>query len=480
MTQKGLHIMLKIFHKIFPLFDHLYIYQILEYNTYDFLKWFLKNPFKRNLQKKHKLEWTQKAKLLAVSSIMLWVLDSLITSFVLSGNFWWSLILLPIKCLYFPLFLIIAQFIFTPFEGYQKQKILMTAEEKLSTLKKLKIIAITGSFGKTSTKDILYTLLWKKYYVVKTPKSFNTPLSIAQTVLEDIKDNTQIFIAEAGAYKRGEIAKLAKLLKPNIGIITAVGPQHLERFGSLKNIAEAKFELAQNLSKDGVIILNGESDMLRSLASHIGSGNVKFYGNGSQYFASDIKITTAGTSFLLHTPRATTKITIPSIGETHVKNFVAAATAALALGLSLEEIQKRAELLLPTPHRLEIKKQRDITIIDNTYNTNPDSSKTSLKLLNDLPGSQKILITPGLIELGRESSKENQNFTKEASKIADQIIIVGEYAKKDLLTGLSANKFPKEKTFTAETFTEAMNILGKISKPDTVILLENDLPDQYP
>ena len=394
------------------------------------------------MQKKHKLEWTTKAKLLLILSL---------PGFI------------PLISLFSPIFLIISQILIRPLEYYQKEKILKAAKEKLAKLSNLKIVAITGSFGKTSTKDILYTLLWKKYYVVKTPRSFNTPLGIAQTILEDIKDNTQIFICEMGAYKKGEIAKICKFIKPDIGMITAIAPQHLERFGSIENIAKAKFELVENLHKDGVAILNGESNLLKDLASHSSShgpeqnrtgGNVIFYGNDK---ASE----------------ELAKISIPLKGENHIKNFVAAATVALQLGLTLNEIRKRAKLLLPTPHRLEIRKQNELTIIDNTFNTNPQSSRASLKLLQELPGSQKILITPGLVELGKESAKQNQEFAKESAKVADQIIIVGEYAKKDLLKGAG------EKAMTVATTAEAMNLLGKIAKPDAVILLENDLPDQY-
>lgn len=464
--------MSKILSKIFPIFDHLYIYQILEYKSLDFIKWFFKNPFKRNLQKKHNLEWTKKARLLALVSIALWLLDALITSFVVFGSYWWTLMLAPVKALYFPLFLIVAQLILLPFENYQKEKIIEAAKEKLKQLKNLKIVAITGSYGKTSTKDILFTLLWKKYYAVKTQRSFNTPLSIAQTILEDLKDNTDVFIAEAGAYKRGEIETIARLLNPDIGIITAVAPQHLERFGSIENIAKAKFELAENLKTDGRTILNNESEWLRKMGT---GDNVIFFGTDSKYYASEIKTGNEGTSFIFHTPKTSGKITIPVIGENHVKNFVAAATAALELGLTFSQIQDRAKLILPTPHRLEIRKQGNMTIIDNTYNTNPDSSRTSLKLLKELNGMQKILITPGLIELGKESSKENREFAKEAGKIADLIIIVGEYAKKDLLAGIEN----KEKVISVPSTQEAMRLLGTIAKPDAVVLLENDLPDQY-
>lgn len=451
--------MLKTLSKFFPLIDHLYIYQILEYNSWEFLKWFLRNPFKRDLQKKHNLVWTSKAKLLFVLSIL--------------GLF-------PLISVFSPIFLIISQVLIWPLEYYQKQTILKKLAEKLKKLPNLKVVAITGSFGKTSTKDILYTLLWKKFYVVKTPKSFNTSLGIAQTILEDIKNNTQIFICEIGAYKKGEIKKITELINPDIGIITAIAPQHLEKFGSLENIAKAKFELAENVAKDGIVILNGEYQILEDLCVHLRGVRTNFYGwEIDPYYATDIKTAIEGTSFIIHTPKGKAEINIPLIGEHHVQNFLAAAQAALELGLTLSEIKERTTLLLPTPHRLEVKKQGSMTIIDNTYNTNPKAARASLKLLQQMPASQKIIITPGLIELGNQSSKENQSFAQDAAKVVDDFIVVGETFKKDLLLGLRNSSITAGHIYTVGSIQEAINLLPKIAKPDAVVLLENDLPDQY-
>lgn len=472
--------MLKTLSKIFPWFDYLYIYQILEYKSWEFLKWFIKNPLKRNLQVKHKLRWTQKTKLLAGLSIILLILDSLITSFALTGNLWWSLILLPLKSLYFPLFIIISQLILLPFEYYQKQKILALAKQKLSHLKNLKIVAITGSFGKTSTKDILYTLLFKKYYVVKTPKSFNTPLGIAQTILEDTKDNTEIFVCEMGAYKIGEIAKISEFIKPKIGIITAVAAQHLQKFGSIENIAKAKFELVENLPKEGIAILNGESDWLKTLASHLTSGNVVFYGDNREYFASDIKVEVDVTYFTMQTPKGKTDIHIPLVGKHHVQNFLAATAAALHLGLTLSEIKERAKLLLPTPHRMEIKKIGNIILIDNSFNTNPKSAESSLNLLSTFEKNRKIIVTPGFVELGKEAPIENQRFGAAIAKIADEVIIVGENAKEDLLKGIKTVWPDEQTTHFVKSTQEGITLAQQLAnEKETVVLLENDLPDQY-
>lgn len=477
MTRKGLHTMSKILFKLFPLFDHLYIYQILEYDSGEYIRWFLKNFAKRDLQKKHKLEWTNKALALFFASNALIIFASI----YITANIYPHLLLLYliflILLIFSPIFLILSNFLYKPLEFYLKKKILTQAKEKLSKLPNLKIVAITGSFGKTSTKDILYTLLFKKYYVVKTPKSFNTPLGIAQTVTEMVKDNSDIFICEMGAYKRGEIKKICDFIKPSIGIITAIAPQHLEKFGSLENIAKAKFELPTSLDKNGIAILNSTYEQIKNNATTV-NAKIIFYGSEDDpFYVTDINTGIEGTTFILHTPKGETNIKIPLVGEHHAQNFLAATAAAMQLGLTLSEIKERAELLLPTPHRLEIRRQGSITIIDNTYNTNPKASRSSLKLLSEYPATQRIIITPGLVELGKESSRENQELAKDANKVVDEFIIVGQHAKTDLLKGLS--DFPKTKIHLVSSTWDEITLLSQIAKPNAVVLLENDLPDQY-
>lgn len=475
--------MLKTLYKYFPLFDHLYIYQLYEYNFRDFLKWFLKHPLKRNLQKKHKLNLTGKVYgLIFLSIFWNFIFAVLIYDFLFKGFF---VFLIPLAWVILfhltPLPIFLSGIILYPADYYLKRKIIKQTKIKLDKLKNLKVIAITGSFGKTSTKDILYTLLWKKFRVVKTPKSFNTPLGVAQTILEDVKDNTDILIAEIGAYKKGEIAKIAKLVKPDIGIITAIGPQHLGRFGSIENIAKAKFELLENLSKNGIAILNGENQTLQSLASNLRGCSVKFYGQKENpYRVSNIKTGIQGTSFILITPKGQTGIQIPLIGEHHAQNFLAAATCCLQLGLTLKEIKERAKLLIPTPHRMEIKKLGNITLIDNAYNTNPKSAKASLELLSQFKDYKKIVITPGFVELGKLADIENREFGKNIGKLADEVIIVGNNAREALLKGLKDAKLPKELIHFTKSTAEALVLVQQLSdnKP-LVALLENDLPDQY-
>ncbi|MDO8429155.1 MAG: UDP-N-acetylmuramoyl-tripeptide--D-alanyl-D-alanine ligase [Candidatus Daviesbacteria bacterium] len=500
--------MLKILPKIFPLFDHLYILQSLEYDLIGFLKWWIKNPLARNLQRKHRLELTTKAKLLLFLSTLRLIGDVVVLSWLLTDSLLLTPITIIVLAFFSPIYLGLAQIILLPFDWYQKNKIIRAAEVKISTFKNLKKVAIVGSFAKTSTKEMLYTLLWKKYRVVKTPKSYNTQLSVARSVLSDLKDNTEIFLIEMDAYKEGEIDKLAKMVKPQLAVITSIAPQHLERFGSMEKLAKTQFEIAPNLPEDGTLFLNSEDEWSTKLAQSSkhkapastsrrrGEQSVITYGfnQDDNFCATDIKQSLEGLQFnlqlqflnvvknqdLILAPNSKLPITLPLFGEHHIINFLAAASIAHTLGLTLEEIQQRALKILPTPHRLEIKKQGQLTIIDNSYNTNPVSSRAALKLLRDYPGKQKILITPGLVELGGEQHQvENIKFAKSASQVADYIIIVGNNAREHLLKGLSEANYPKDKIHLAKTLNDGLSFLNTIAKPDAVVLLENDLPDQY-
>jgi UDP-N-acetylmuramoyl-tripeptide--D-alanyl-D-alanine ligase len=468
--------MSKTLSNFFPLIDYLYLLQTMEYDFKHFLIWFAKNPFERSLQKKHTLAWTFKAKLLFFVSIFYLI----VFSYLLALVFDHLILIIPFLIIFSqvsPLFLGLAQVTIFPMEYFQKRRILTAAKRKRNTLKSLKVVAITGSFGKTSTKDILYTLLWKKYRVVKTPKSFNTPLGISQTLLEDIKDTTEVLIAEVGAYKMGEIAKISKLVCQDIAILTAVAPQHLERFGSIDNIAKAKFELVEGINEKGTAILNKQYDRIVNLAPNT-KAKVLFYGtDDSPYSVSNISTDLSGTSFTLKTPESSTKIHIPLIGSHHAYNFLAASVAALEIGMTLSEIKERGKKLLSTPHRMEVTKTPSYTLIDNSFNSNLDSAKSSFALLKDLNSLQKIIITPGLIELGDQTASGNKQFISEAAKVADEIILVGELNKKYLLSGL--DDFPTKHIHQVDSTNAALSLVNQISQKGAAVLIENDLPDQY-
>lgn len=474
--------MKKITNIFLPIFDHLYIFQLFEYDSKDFFLWFLKFPWKRSLQKKHKLVWTQKAVLLFSLTILLMVYLAIFASYFMFDEFlyWVFIVIFFYLGLFSPMFLIFSQLLLLPLDYYQKKQIIKKAKAKIKLLNNLTVVAIVGSFAKTTTKNMLYTLLWKDFRVIKTPKSYNTQVSVARTILSDLKQNTEVFICEMDAYHKGEIKNLAHLVKPDLGIITAVGKQHLSRFGSMETLAHTQFELAETLKTGSKLFLNDRDEWSKKIEGEYKVNKI-FFGSTKEcdFYLTDIVQKDGGISFKLSKPSLKDKpanIFLPLQGEHNAYNFLAAASIANTLGLSLEKIAERAKLILPTDHRLEIKQTGNITIIDNTYNTNPTASIAALKLLKDIKGQQKIVITPGLIELGNDHIKENVILGEEIAKVADKVIIVGENAKNPLKKGL---KNFKGELIYADSTQKALEILQNINQPNTIALLENDLPDQY-
>ncbi len=471
----------KILTNIWPTADHLYIFQSVEYEVPRFWRWFNQHPYSRQLQKKQHLDWTSKARLLMIASQFLIICLTIILTVSLNQNWTWLVLWYLTLSQLSPIFLIISSWLLIPIESRTRKRLISRAIRRRQELKDLKVVAIVGSYAKTSTKDMLYTLLWNKYRVVKTPKSYNTELSLARTINADLKDNTEIFLAEMDAYQIGDIAQLARIAQPTTGVITAIAPQHLERFGSMDNLVKAQFEIVESVQNNhGRMLVNSDDPWMTEQAEKYLTDPIWVGENQmSDLKLSAINQTNSGTSFKIHWKNQSQQINLPLFGGHHAQNFAMAAAIALELGMTLKEIADRARWMLPTPHRLEVNHQGSWTMIDNSYNTNPISAQASFKLLKQLPGKQKILITPGLVELGETADQANISFIEHAATVADYIIIVGHNAKKALIKGLENANYPKEQQIWVETTQQALQLLPKIAVKDAVVLIENDLPDQY-
>lgn len=344
----------------------------------------------------------------------------------------------------------------------------------------LKIIGITGSYGKTSTKYILSTILGQKYNILKTPKSFNTKMGIAKTINENLKPTHQVFVCEMGADEPGEIKQLCDFVHPDIGIITSIGEQHLETFGSLENIKKTKFELVDSLSKDGLAFLNYEDENIKSVKTE---KNKITYGESKKYtyYATNIKIGEYGSEFNIHT-KSGEEIPVKTklLGEHNIINIVGAVAVAKELGLTNSEIQLGIKLLKPVEHRLELKQYvNGAIIIDDAYNANTKGAKMAVEVLGRFKTKRKILITPGIVELGDKMYEYNKRFGKQAAPNCDYVILVGENQAKPIYDGLIEENFNKDNIFIVNNFNEAKERMYNIMDSNTVILLENDLTDNY-
>jgi UDP-N-acetylmuramoyl-tripeptide--D-alanyl-D-alanine ligase len=382
-------------------------------------------------------------------------------------------------------YLTVATLLLYPVQAAAKGATVRSATQRLRQRSDLVVVGITGSYGKTSTKEILATLLGARYRVCKTAASVNTPVGIARTVLRDLRPEHQVFVVEMGAYVPGNIRDLARLARPRIGVLTAIGEQHLERFGSVENIARTKYELIEALPADGLAVFNADNPRCRELAARTRHVPVRTYGletadGAPDVTAVDIRTSTRGTEFTVRAAgHGEARFVSPLLGRHNVANVLGATAVALELGLTLPEIAAAAERLEPVPHRLQlIPGSGGVTVIDDAYNSNPAGARAALAVLAEFPG-RKVLVTPGMVELGELEAERHAEFGREAAAVCDWIILVGRKRTADIAAGAQAAGFPAERLFVVSDLKEATAQLGRLVAAGDVVLFENDLPDQY-
>lgn len=376
---------------------------------------------------------------------------------------------------------IFANLINKPEEKLVKKKYINEAKKILEGMPNLIVIGVTGSYGKTSVKNFLYKVLSSKYEVLKTPKNYNTTMGVVKTIRENLKATHQIFICEMGATHVGDIKEICDIVNPKLGIITSIGPQHLESFGSIDNVIKTKFELADSVIKNGgTVFLNYDNEYI--LNKKIEGKKITYGINNKNlnYNAYDLTSSSKGLSFkTLNKKKEEFEFKTKLIGNHNVANILAAISVADYLGVDMKKTISKVREIESVEHRLQLIPHGDLSIIDDSYNSNPISSKAAIDTLGQFEGT-KIVVTPGLIELGGEEEKYNFELGEYATKVCDYIILVGQRHSKPIFDGIKSTKFDMNKVFVVSSPQEAMEKIGtlKISGKVTV-LLENDLPDNY-
>ena len=330
-----------------------------------------------------------------------------------------------------PFTIVLSNLLLFPVQTTINNIYLSKAKRKLRTLSP-RVIGITGSYGKTSTKNILAGLLNERYPTIMSPQSFNTLMGISRTINENLSEGHKIFLVEMGAYHPGDIKEISALVKPQVGILTAVGPQHLERFKTLENIEKAKYELIDSLPDSGVAVFNNDDARCRKLADLTSKRKVLRYGlddsqNNLALSAKGITQSARGTSFTLVDREGREKsVSTVLLGMHNVSNIIGAACVALEMGLDLEDIYRAVVKIKPTPHRLQsIVGKGGVLVIDDSYNSNPVGSREALNVLGRFDSGRRILVTPGMVELGTSEDEHNQEFGAHAAKVCDYVILVG-------------------------------------------------------
>lgn len=331
-------------------------------------------------------------------------------------------------------------------------------------------VGITGSFGKTSVKRFAAAVLAEKYSVIASPASFNTPIGIARTVNQSGAD-CDVFLAEMGARKTGDIAELCDMISPDYGIVTGVCPQHCETFGSIENIAKEKGVLARR-AKKGCVLGATASAYPEAFACE-----APCLQEGVDFAAEDVELTADGVSFQLRIGDERARVQTCVLGRHAAEDIAIAAATGHMLGMTMEEIVRGIAKIQPVPHRLQKIEANGLHILDDSYNSNVEGAKNAVETLSLFEG-KKYVVTPGIVELG--DIEEESNRALGASLVGlDGVILVGETLVLAVRRGYLEAGGEEEKLCVASTLDKAQQILAeRLSEGDAVLFL-NDLPDIY-
>lgn len=391
----------------------------------------------------------------------------------------WFCLLLP---LFSPVLLAVSAVIALPMEKLIQRMYLWDAMKKLDSMKGLIKIGITGSFGKTSCKFMLESILSEKYRVLVTPASFNTSMGVTRIIRERLKPDHQVFVAEMGSRHPGDIRLLCKLVRPHYGIITSVGPQHLETFHTQEAICKEKFELACWIKEDGAMVFASDGGLCQGLyekakcPKHLSGQEHK----GMGLYAKQIEVGPWGSRFLLCDGEREVPCQTRLLGQHNIGNLLAACTLARVLGLDLETIARGAGKCKPVEHRLQLLESAGgATIIDDAFNSNPVGASHALDVLSSFKTGRRIIITPGFVELGSKEAEYNHALGEKIAQCADIVILVGRKHTAPIAQGIREQGFDENALHIVSSLEESTALLGGMLRAGDVVLYENDLPDNY-
>jgi UDP-N-acetylmuramoyl-tripeptide--D-alanyl-D-alanine ligase len=365
-----------------------------------------------------------------------------------------------------------------PLEYRMLKPFLDKAKDRLETVAP-RVVAVTGSYGKTSTKQAIAHLLAGTVDVVASPASFNNRAGLSRTINEHLAPGTQVFVAEMGTYGPGEIAEMCEFIPPEVSVITAIGPVHLERFGSEDKVLEAKSEI---LAGCRVAVLATDDPRLASLADRLIASGREVVRCSSKEAGADVLVEREGGSTGTLRISVHGEVVADGVRSTaRESNLACAIGVVVALGYPVADAVARVQSVPSTQHRLESTTgSGGALLLDDTYNSNPAGVAVALSVLAELGAgsSRRVVVTPGMVELGRLQQEENSRFAKSVASVATDLVVVGRTNRRALLegareqTGLSVVEVPTREA--AVTWVRA-NV-----GPGDVVLFENDLPDHYP
>lgn len=373
--------------------------------------------------------------------------------------------------------------IFQPFFVMARNNVLKRASEKIKQFPDLKVIAITGSYGKTTTKEFLTTILSKKFKVLSTSKHQNSEIGVANCILNDLKKEHQIFIAEVGAYNKGKVKEVCGMINPKIGIVAGVNEQHVALFGSLENLlsGEGGRELAEFLETDGLLVVNGDNKYCMDLIKKL-NGKEKIYSFSNktidaEVWTESISVKERRISFLARNKRnELADFTVNVLGKQNVQNLLGAILVAGELGMNFSEISEAVKYIKQEQAGMVLSQgKHGINIVDSSYSANPDGVLADLDYFS-IFAQKKIVVMPCLIELGEKSKKIHEEIGKKIGKVCNMAIITTKDNFEEIKKGAMESGLKENSIFFCDNAQDIYSAITLFAKSGDAVLLEGRVP----
>lgn len=454
----------------------LYMLQQAEYSPSAFAEWYFRTRDFLNVERRKALVWTLKIKIFAAAMWGLIAITAYVMiEFILLGGIFYALAALTLFALPFALAAALSGFAFL-FSGVQwlaERFYLARAAKKLAAMKAFKI-AVAGSYGKTTMREILKTVLAEKMRVAAPPASYNTPIAISRFI-DSLSGDEEVLVFELGEYYPGDVLTLCEVIQPDLGVITGVNEAHLEKFGELDETANTIFELAESLKRKPLYV-NAESELAREYApkhavlySREGAGELMVSGASTGL---------TGLSFMLEDGNMAVAAHSKLLGFHMIGPLAAAAHIAMRLGLPSAAVEAGLSKTKAFAHRMQPREEEGITIIDDSYNGNPDGARAAVEFLSNLKG-RRWYVTPGFVEMGPRSKIVHEELGRELARAGiEKVALIKTNVAKHIRTGLQKENF-KGEIIEFPSMPGALSSLKNMTVEGDIMLIQNDWPDQY-
>lgn len=400
----------------------------------------------------------------------------------LAGMFWYFAGWL-VADLGVPLWVLQAAYAMQPVERGVQEGFKRQARAALQARRGLTVVGITGSYGKTSVKFVVAEILRQRYSVLATPSSYNTPMGICTVVNNKLRPEHQVLVLEMGMRYRGDIQELCGIARPDIAVVTNVGVAHLETMGSIENIALEKGDLVEYMKPGGIAVLNADDPRVAQMAARAPGKVWRVSARGNpeaDVTAHDVRYGPGGATFTVRDDTGAEQVLRTKLlGEHNILNLLLGVAVGRAMGLRLRQIAYAVERVEPVPHRLALRQEGAVTVIDDAFNSNPVGARNAVEILGRFDTGRRIIVTPGMVELGERQWEENRTFGEHIARHVDLAVLVGAAQTAPIQDGLRAQSFPEDRLKVVPSLFDAQAFLKSYLQPGDVVLYENDLPDQY-